>query len=90
MNSLDNTISAYQIQSSGALNPVAGSPFPCGGIMPMSASVHPNGHFLYVANMGSSSSAGNGAAFSIAPDGSLAMTGQVVNLPGAIAVLTTP
>jgi 6-phosphogluconolactonase len=90
LNSLDNTISAYQIQSSGALAPIAGSPFPCGGVMPMNVAVHPNGQFLYVANMGSPSSSGNVAVFSIATDGSLSMTGQIVNLPGAIAVLTTP
>ena len=51
-NQTDNTISAYTIDTSGLLTPVAGSPFPT-GTKPTSLIVDPNGAFLYVANNGS-------------------------------------
>ncbi len=46
-------VSAYTINgTTGALTPVAGSPFPA-GTNPRSVTVHPTGQFVYVANLGS-------------------------------------
>jgi 6-phosphogluconolactonase len=51
-NLLDNTVSAYTINSStGALRSVAGSPF-AAGTSPASVTVDPSGRFAYVANSG--------------------------------------
>ena len=53
-NETSNTISAYAIDAStGALTPVAGSPFASTGTTPVAAMVDPNGAYLYVANNGS-------------------------------------
>jgi len=53
-NETSNTISAYAIDaSSGALTPIAGSPFASTGTTPVGAMVDPNGTYLYVANNGS-------------------------------------
>jgi 6-phosphogluconolactonase len=50
-----NDISAYVIDSStGALTPVAGSPFPAGSV-PMTVRVDPSGRYAYVTNMDSDS-----------------------------------
>ena len=47
-----NSISVYDINSkTGALTPVPGSPFAT-GVFPISATVDPNGRFVYVANAG--------------------------------------
>jgi 6-phosphogluconolactonase (cycloisomerase 2 family) len=49
-NGADNTVSAYTINSAtGALSPIAGSPFPAGS-EPDSVVVDPSGRFAYVAN----------------------------------------
>jgi 6-phosphogluconolactonase len=53
-NKLSNSISAYSVSSTtGALTPVAGSPFVSNGSQPDSVAVGPGGNFLYVANSGS-------------------------------------
>ena len=52
-NKLSNNISAYTINSVGALTPVAGSPFVSNGSQPDSVWVGPGGNYLYVANSAS-------------------------------------
>jgi 6-phosphogluconolactonase len=50
-NRQSNNLSAYAIDSaSGALLPIAGSPFAANGTTPTALAVDPNGDFLYVAN----------------------------------------
>jgi len=50
-NRQSNTISGFGIDpASGALLPLAGSPFAAGGTAPAALSVDPNGQFLFVAN----------------------------------------
>jgi 6-phosphogluconolactonase len=50
-NESSNSISAYAIDAStGALVPLAGSPFAATGTGPVAVAVDPNGAFLYVAN----------------------------------------
>jgi 6-phosphogluconolactonase len=45
-------VSAYTINAgSGALTPIAGSPFPDAGLGPFGATVDPTGKFLYVSNV---------------------------------------
>jgi uncharacterized protein (TIGR03437 family) len=45
-------VSAYTINAgSGALTPIAGSPFPDAGLGPFGAAVDPTGKFLYVSNV---------------------------------------
>jgi 6-phosphogluconolactonase len=52
--SANNTIAGFSINSStGALSPLAGSPFPCGGVHPTGLAMDSNGSFLYVANQAS-------------------------------------
>ena len=46
-----NSVSAYTIGGTGALTPIAGSPFPA-GVNPSAVTVSPNGSFLYVGNQG--------------------------------------
>jgi 6-phosphogluconolactonase len=53
-NKQSNNISAYSINLSGGLTPVAGSPFVSTGSQPDSVWVGPGGQYLYVANSGSS------------------------------------
>jgi 6-phosphogluconolactonase (cycloisomerase 2 family) len=64
-NTTDNTISGYTINStSGALTPIAGSPFGLGAIVspaPRAITTDPSGAFLYIANQGT----GNVSAFTI-------------------------
>jgi 6-phosphogluconolactonase len=68
----DNHVSAYSINlTTGALAPVAGSPFPA-GINPTSVAVDPLGRFVYVANLGVfSGSSGNVSAYRIGANGAL-------------------
>jgi 6-phosphogluconolactonase len=62
-NKLSNNISAYAVNAtSGALTPIAGSPFVSTGSGPESVRVGPGGNFLYVTN----SSSNNLSIFSIA------------------------
>jgi 6-phosphogluconolactonase (cycloisomerase 2 family) len=62
-NKLSNNISAYTVNAtSGALTPIAGSPFVSTGSGPESVRVGPGGNFLYVTN----SSSNNLSIFSIA------------------------
>ena len=64
-NSASNNVSAFTICGTGALTPVAGSPFPAGtgGIAAYVFKVHPSGQFAYVANGGSN----NVSAYTISP-----------------------
>jgi 6-phosphogluconolactonase (cycloisomerase 2 family) len=55
-----NTVSAYTIGATGALTPIAGSPF-AAGAGPFSVAVDPTGRFVYVANQFSA----NVSAYSI-------------------------
>ena len=66
VNEFGNSISAYRIDSSGALTPISGSPFPAGRV-PIQAALDPTARFLYVANRGSSDI----SAYSIGSNGSL-------------------
>ena len=65
-NAGSNNVSAYRIAESGALTPVAGSPFPAGSD-PRSLAVDLFGLFVYVANAASN----NVSAYSIGPNGAL-------------------
>jgi 6-phosphogluconolactonase len=66
-NAGSNNVSAFRIAESGALTPVAGSPFPAGRD-PRSLAVDLFGLFVYVANAASN----NVSAYSIGPNGALA------------------
>ena len=63
-NAGSNNVSAYRIAESGALTPVAGSPFPAGSD-PRSLAVDLFGLFVYVANAASN----NVSAYSIVQTG---------------------
>src|SRR4029077_9560010 len=57
-NSGDNNVSGYRINpTTGALTPIAGSPFPAGG-EPQSVAVDPSGTLAYVANFGDNTVSG--------------------------------
>ncbi len=85
-NQLSNDLSAYSIDSAtGALTPIAGSPFAASGTAPAALAVDPNGSFLYVVNNGSD----NVSAYSIAAGGTLSAAGVPVSTgsaPDAVAV----
>ena len=66
VNEFGNSISAYRIDSSGALVPIPGSPF-LAGHDPIQVAVDPTARFLYVANRGSN----DVSAYSISSDGTL-------------------
>jgi DNA-binding beta-propeller fold protein YncE len=78
---LPGNVSAYSINgSTGALTPVAGSPFPAGP-SPRSVTVDPTGQFAYVANCGipcASPFPGSVSAYTI--DGT---TGALTEVPGS-------
>jgi hypothetical protein len=70
-NSLDNTVSAFTLNTTtGAIRVVPGSPFPA-GTAPSAAAVDPSGKLLYVANDGSSTVPGSISGYMINPNGSL-------------------
>ncbi|MHB8921149.1 MAG: lactonase family protein, partial [Halothiobacillus sp.] len=82
----NGTVSAYSINAStGALTPVAGSPF-AAGTYATSVTVNPAGTFVYVANGGDS----NVSAYSLSATGALtAVTGspfQAGTYPDSITV----
>jgi 6-phosphogluconolactonase len=85
-NKLSNNISAYAVNAgTGALTPIAGSPFVSTGSGPVSVSVAPGGNFLYVTN----SASNNLSVFSIASGtGVLTPVATVVtgDVPYGIAV----
>jgi 6-phosphogluconolactonase len=57
---VSGNVSAYTIDpGTGALTPIAGSPFPA-GVAPSSVAVDPSGKFAYVANAGSHNVSGHG------------------------------
>ncbi len=89
VNQGSNGISAYSIDAaSGALSPVAGSPFASTGTTPVSAVVDPNGAYLYVANHDSN----NVSVFAIDDTtGALASAGEPIAAGnGPFAVLVNP
>lgn len=49
----NNTVLSFTIASSGALSPIAGSPFATGGTQPVAVTVDAATKFLYTANQGS-------------------------------------
>jgi len=74
-----NTIAVFSVdQTTGALTPVSGSPFPSGGNYTFAAKVDPSGRFLYVSIRGS----GTVAAFSIGSNGALTPIGAPVGTNG--------
>jgi 6-phosphogluconolactonase len=93
-NLLDNTVSAYAINSStGALRPIAGSPFATGK-GPYSVTVDPTGRFAYLTNTGDNTvsaysiNSSTGALRAIAGSPFAAGNGSVsvtVDPPGQIA-----
>ena len=77
----NNTVSAFSVAANGALTPIAGSPFPTGGVGGFGGDagaqrtdICPVGNFLYVTN----SSSNNISAFSINP-----MTGVLTPVAGS-------
>jgi DNA-binding beta-propeller fold protein YncE len=77
-----NTISAYTVNTStGALTPVAGSPFAT-GVQPNQIAVDPKGNFLYVSMDGPASSV---AAFAINPS-----NGALTPIGGTVAAGLNP
>jgi 6-phosphogluconolactonase (cycloisomerase 2 family) len=85
VNQGSDSIAAFHIAGDGLLTPVAGSPFPSGGVAP--ASVGVSGDILVVANKASDGIrnldrvAPNYASFTIRADGSLKPTGSIIKLP---------
>lgn len=78
VNAGGNSIAVLRIGSSGHLGPVAGSPFPSGGLQPLSLAVH--GSLVYVANAGDGGA--NYTGFRQGADGSLTpITGSTVAVP---------
>jgi DNA-binding beta-propeller fold protein YncE len=77
-NEFSGDVSGYTIDpSTGALTPVAGSPFTAGAF-PVSVAVDPSGKFAYVANGGSSFVSGNVSAYTIDPS-----TGALTAIAGS-------
>jgi YVTN family beta-propeller protein len=88
-NETSNTISAYSIDAStGALTPIAGSPFASTGTTPVAAVVDPNGAYLYVANNGSA----DVSVYAIDDStGALTATGEAIGAGnGPFAILVEP
>jgi hypothetical protein len=84
VNQGSDSIAAFHIESDGSLMPVAGSPFPSGGVAPGSVGV--SGNILVVANKASdgirnlTQVSPNYTTFSIQADGSLHPTGSKITL----------
>lgn len=66
-NQASNTISGFNIDATGALTPIVGSPFATGGSGPVGVAVDPLGRFVYVAHHDS----GSVGVFSIGAQGQL-------------------
>jgi 6-phosphogluconolactonase len=64
-----NEIAVLRIAADGALTPVAGSPFPSGGLVPISIALHEQ--LVYVAHRGNGSDGANYTGFTLAGDGTL-------------------
>lgn len=92
VNSGDNSISSFEIQTGGILRLIGH--YPSGGMTPVSLAVH--GEVLYALNQGDAGEGKEGhlSAFTIATDGSLqAITTAQVDLPAKnlpVEVLVTP
>ena len=84
VNQGSDSIAAFHIGDGGLLTPVAGSPFPSGGVAPTSVGV--SGNILVVANKAVDgirnldAVAPNYATFTIQSDGSLSPTGSTIKL----------
>lgn len=61
-------VMVYEVANDGVLTPVAGAPFPTGGVSPVGLAVRSTGTQLFVSHAGDAST----AVLAIAPDGSLA------------------
>jgi len=73
-----NSISVYDINSkTGALSPVPGSPFAT-GVFPISATIDPNGRFVYVANAGIPTNAYSVSGYAVNEK-----TGALTEIPGS-------
>jgi 6-phosphogluconolactonase (cycloisomerase 2 family) len=90
VNEGSNTIAGFSIQSDGSLKAVKGSPFPSGGVRPVSIGIH--GNLMIVANQGDQLPGGTGgthaptyASFRIEGEGTLhALQGpQPPQVPGS-------
>ena len=85
VNQGSDTIAVFHIAADGSLTPLAGSPFPSGGVAPASLAV--SGNVLVVANKAHdgirklTTVAPNYTTFTIGSDGALRRTGSVVSLP---------
>jgi 6-phosphogluconolactonase (cycloisomerase 2 family) len=89
-NSASNTVSVFQVESSGLLTlvPPAGTgtnPVPIGGTSPNGIAVARNGRFLYTANGG-----GNVSTFSIGGNGLLTLLPSSGSSPNPIPAGTNP
>jgi hypothetical protein len=69
-----NEISVLRIADDGALSSVAGSPFPSGGLVPVSIAVHND--LVYVAHRGNGTSGANYTGFTIDESGQLQGAGR--------------
>jgi 6-phosphogluconolactonase len=78
-----SSLSAYDINAkTGALVPVAGSPFAT-GVLPVSVAVHPSGRFAYVANSGIPTGAYSVSAYAVKKTGALT---EILGSPFATGV----
>lgn len=88
-NQQTNNISAFTVQSSGALFPIAGSPFASNGAGPTALAVSPNGSFLFVSNA-STFGAANVASFTVDRNSGALTPISTVALPvNAVALALT-
>jgi len=69
-----NEISVLSIADDGALTPVASSPFPSGGLVPVSVALHDS--LVYLANRGNGTSGANYTGFTIDESGRLQALGD--------------
>ncbi len=81
----NNNVVSFSIQSSGALAPVAGSPFPTGGTSPVMVAVDSAGKFLYTANQGSN----NVSAFTVSSGALTAVSGSPFPTAGTGVITPT-
>jgi 6-phosphogluconolactonase (cycloisomerase 2 family) len=82
-NNASNDVSAYAINGdTGALSPVAGSPFPAGHAAPSLSSIDPAGKYLYVTGRGSSTEPPRASVFAVnaGTGGLTAVTGSPFDL----------
>jgi 6-phosphogluconolactonase (cycloisomerase 2 family) len=87
VNQASNSISAFTVDSSGALSPIPGSPFAIpDGSGPAAASVDPLGKWLYIVNQ----STNNVSFFAIdSASGALTSQGSIATGANPISILLT-